>query len=88
MQLWFTYVLLLYVCTDWQVGDPNNVRITITNDGATILRSVPVENPAAKVSLLLLRSSNRVNVVLVDVSCCIVRIFLFLLFEFRPVFFH
>lgn len=32
-----------------QVGDPNNVRITITNDGATILRSVPVENPAAKV---------------------------------------
>lgn len=32
-----------------QVGDPNNVKITITNDGATILRSVPVENPAAKV---------------------------------------
>jgi T-complex protein 1 subunit beta len=32
-----------------QVGDPNNIRITITNDGATILRSVPVENPAAKV---------------------------------------
>lgn len=31
------------------VGDPNNVRITITNDGATILRSVPVDNPAAKV---------------------------------------
>lgn len=25
------------------------MRITITNDGATILRSVPVENPAAKV---------------------------------------
>jgi T-complex protein 1 subunit beta len=32
-----------------KVGDPNNIRITITNDGATILRSVPVENPAAKV---------------------------------------
>jgi len=31
------------------VGDPNDVRITITNDGATILRAVPVENPAAKV---------------------------------------
>lgn len=31
------------------VSDPNNVHITITNDGATILRSVPVENPAAKV---------------------------------------
>lgn len=31
------------------VGDPNNKRITITNDGATILKSVPVENPAAKV---------------------------------------
>jgi len=31
------------------VSDPNNIRITITNDGATILRSVPVENPAAKV---------------------------------------
>lgn len=31
------------------VGDPNNVRITITNDGATILKAVPVENPAAKV---------------------------------------
>jgi T-complex protein 1 subunit beta len=31
------------------VGDPNNIRITITNDGATILKSVPVENPAAKV---------------------------------------
>eukprot|EP01035_Chromulina_nebulosa_P066917 gene66917-91640_t len=31
------------------VSDPNNVRITITNDGATILKSVPVENPAAKV---------------------------------------
>lgn len=31
------------------VSDPNNVKITITNDGATILRSVPVENPAAKV---------------------------------------
>ena len=31
------------------VGDPKNIRITITNDGATILRAVPVENPAAKV---------------------------------------
>ena len=25
------------------------MKITITNDGATILQSVPVENPAAKV---------------------------------------
>lgn len=32
-----------------KVSDPNNMRITITNDGATILKSVPVENPAAKV---------------------------------------
>merc|ERR1719446_549903 len=31
------------------VSDPNNMRITITNDGATILKSVPVDNPAAKV---------------------------------------
>ena len=31
------------------VSDPNNERITITNDGATILKAVPVENPAAKV---------------------------------------
>lgn len=31
------------------VSDPNNMRITITNDGATILKAVPVENPAAKV---------------------------------------
>jgi len=31
------------------VSDPNNKRVTITNDGATILKSVPVENPAAKV---------------------------------------
>ena len=31
------------------VSDPNNMRITITNDGATILKCVPVENPAAKV---------------------------------------
>jgi len=31
------------------VGDPNNMKITITNDGATILKSVPVDNPAAKV---------------------------------------
>jgi len=31
------------------VSDPNNIRITITNDGATILKSVPVDNPAAKV---------------------------------------
>lgn len=31
------------------VGDPKDIRITITNDGATILRSVPVENPAARV---------------------------------------
>lgn len=31
------------------VSDPNNMKITITNDGATILQSVPVENPAAKV---------------------------------------
>ena len=31
------------------VSDPNNKRITITNDGATILKAVPVENPAAKV---------------------------------------
>jgi T-complex protein 1 subunit beta len=31
------------------VGDPSNQRITITNDGATILKSVPVDNPAAKV---------------------------------------
>lgn len=31
------------------VGDPNNIKITITNDGATILKAVPVENPAAKV---------------------------------------
>ena len=33
----------------FQVSDPNNKRVTITNDGATILKSVPVENPAAKV---------------------------------------
>ena len=31
------------------MSDPNNMRITITNDGATILKSVPVDNPAAKV---------------------------------------
>ena len=31
------------------MSDPNNMKITITNDGATILQSVPVENPAAKV---------------------------------------
>ena len=31
------------------VSDPNNMKITITNDGATILKSVPVDNPAAKV---------------------------------------
>ena len=31
------------------VSDPSNMRITITNDGATILKAVPVENPAAKV---------------------------------------
>lgn len=31
------------------MSDPNNRKITITNDGATILQSVPVENPAAKV---------------------------------------
>jgi T-complex protein 1 subunit beta len=31
------------------VGDPSNLRITITNDGATILKAVPVDNPAAKV---------------------------------------
>jgi len=31
------------------VSDPKNMHITITNDGATILKSVPVENPAAKV---------------------------------------
>jgi T-complex protein 1 subunit beta len=31
------------------VSDPNNMKITITNDGATILKCVPVENPAAKV---------------------------------------
>lgn len=31
------------------VSDPNNIRITITNDGATILKAVPIENPAAKV---------------------------------------
>lgn len=31
------------------VGDPKDIKITITNDGATILRAVPVENPAAKV---------------------------------------
>ena len=37
------------------VGDPNNIRITITNDGATILRAVPVENPAAKVLVEIAR---------------------------------
>eukprot|EP01006_Ploeotia_vitrea_P027844 TRINITY_DN60624_c0_g2_i1.p1 TRINITY_DN60624_c0_g2~~TRINITY_DN60624_c0_g2_i1.p1 ORF type:complete len:549 (-),score=49.60 TRINITY_DN60624_c0_g2_i1:108-1754(-) len=37
------------------VGDPNNIKITITNDGATILRSVPVENPAAKVLVEIAR---------------------------------
>lgn len=31
------------------MSDPNNQRITITNDGATILKAVPIENPAAKV---------------------------------------
>mmetsp|Transcript_25104 Transcript_25104/g.22822 ORF Transcript_25104/g.22822 Transcript_25104/m.22822 type:complete len:547 (+) Transcript_25104:35-1675(+) len=31
------------------VSDRNNSTITITNDGATILKAVPVENPAAKV---------------------------------------
>lgn len=40
------------------VSDPNNVRITITNDGATILRSVPVENPAAKVLVDIARTQD------------------------------
>lgn len=49
------------------VGDRNNTTITITNDGATILKSVPIENPAAKVFIhlddtdyyhILRRSSN------------------------------
>ena len=31
------------------MSDPNHIKITITNDGATILKAVPVENPAAKV---------------------------------------
>jgi len=31
------------------VSDPSNMKITVTNDGATILKYVPVENPAAKV---------------------------------------
>jgi T-complex protein 1 subunit beta len=31
------------------VSDRQNSTITITNDGATILKSIPVENPAAKV---------------------------------------
>lgn len=31
------------------MSDPNHIKITITNDGATILNAVPVENPAAKV---------------------------------------
>ena len=31
------------------MSDRNNTSITITNDGATILKAVPVENPAAKV---------------------------------------
>jgi len=49
---------LLFSCSSnlkkfCKVSDPNNVRITITNDGATILRSVPVENPAAKVKFTL-----------------------------------
>lgn len=41
-----------------KVSDPNNVRITITNDGATILRSVPVENPAAKVLVDIARTQD------------------------------
>mmetsp|Transcript_26306 Transcript_26306/g.81924 ORF Transcript_26306/g.81924 Transcript_26306/m.81924 type:complete len:486 (-) Transcript_26306:127-1584(-) len=31
------------------VGDPNNQTVTVTNDGATILRSIHVANPAAKI---------------------------------------
>lgn len=32
------------------IGDPNSKRsITVTNDGATILRSIHVDNPAAKI---------------------------------------
>lgn len=40
------------------VSDPNNHRITITNDGATILQCVPVDNPAAKVLVDIARTQD------------------------------
>lgn len=32
-----------------QSSDPNTFKVTITNDGATILKSIPVNNPSAKI---------------------------------------
>merc|ERR1712166_1363900 len=32
-----------------QSNDPNTFKVTITNDGATILKSIPVNNPSAKI---------------------------------------
>lgn len=31
------------------IGDPTRRSITVTNDGATILKSIHVDNPAAKI---------------------------------------
>merc|ERR1719461_759234 len=32
-----------------QSTDPSTRAVTVTNDGATILKSIPVENPSAKI---------------------------------------
>jgi len=31
------------------MGEPNNKKVTFTNDGATILKSIPIDNAAAKI---------------------------------------
>lgn len=41
------------------VGDPTRARsITVTNDGATILKSIHVDNPAAKILIDISRTQD------------------------------
>lgn len=55
-------------------GDGENQKINVTNDGATILKSVGVDNPAAKVLVGLLIFSD--NLLIFYVNICHLNLFI------------
>ena len=53
--------------------------VTVTNDGATILKSLHIDNPAAKVLVGILQPVVLVNVIVLNTGICLHTVYYFIM---------